>query len=113
MSKNFSATHDEFVIPYLASVFKMLDDEGELNDLEIDTVCNQLKTGRKAVLNREDIVKIAQTRLVPQGGTFEAQPSLVEILSARYQEKVLFGRAAVALTRFQNLDEIICNKCSF
>ena len=109
----FSNSHDELVIPYLASIFKMLDDDTEINELEIDNVCIKLAIGRKAVLNREDIIKNAETRLIPQGGNFEAQPSLVEILSARYQEKVLFGRAAVALTRFQNLDEIICNKCSF
>ena len=97
-------------MPYLASLFQILDDEDSMNNLEITIICNRLKTGRNAVLNKEKIVKNSEARL---GDKFEPVQSLVEILTARYQEKVLFGRAAVALTRFQNIEEIISNKCVY
>jgi len=100
-------------VPYLASVFKMLDQESELNELEIPEVCKKLAIARRAVLNCDEIIKTAECRLNPRGGTFETQQTLLDVLSSKYQEKVLFGRAAVPITRFQNLDDIISNKCSF
>ena len=98
------------MIPHLASIFKLLDDENELLEHEIPTLCNKFHLARNIVLEREKILESATLKLK---SAFEANLNLVEVLSPRYQEKLLFGRAAVALTKFQNIDEIICNKCSF
>ena len=99
------------MIPHLASIFKLLDDENELLEHEIPLLCSKFQLARNVILARDSILHSARIKL--NSGKFESNPNLIEVLSPRYQEKLLFGRAAVALTKFQNIDEIICNKCSF